>query len=65
MAVHPEPAAPTDKVVILLHESAFRPKQLHKMITEAFLGDYAPEEAEEPEEGAEEGEGDDEVEFFD
>ena len=35
------------------------------VITEAFLGDYAPEEAEEPEEGAEEGEGDDEVEFFD
>jgi len=35
------------------------------VITEAFLGDYAPEEAEEPEEETEEGEGDDEVEFFD
>ena len=45
MAVHPEPAAQSDKVVILLHESAYRPKQLRRMITEAFLGAPYPVEA--------------------
>ena len=45
MTPYPETAAPTDKVVILLHESSYKPKQLRRMITEAFLGAPYPVEA--------------------